>query len=56
MAIGVHIPVVISGVVGLFLEKEGGVTLALGALGSMVALIAAYAGLNVKQKGIERNV
>jgi len=50
IAMWVHIPVVIAGTVAFFLGN--GATLALGALGSFVAVIAAYAGLNVQQKKV----
>jgi len=54
LAMWIHIPVIVSGVVALFMAKDGASTVTLGALGSLVALVAAYAGINVAQKRIQQ--
>lgn len=49
-----HFPVILAGLIGFFLGRDNSATVALGGLGSLVALTAAYTGLNVIQKNNER--
>ena len=48
-----HFPVILTGLVGFGLGWSGATAITLGALGSLVALTAAYTGLNVRQKRLE---
>jgi len=50
IAMYTHIPVIIAGTVAYFFDRPA--SLALGALGSLVVVISAYAGLNVQQKKV----
>lgn len=53
VALYTHFPVILTGLVGFGFGWSSAATVVLGALGSLVALTAAYTGLNVMQKGIE---
>lgn len=52
-ALYTHFPVILTGLVGFGLGWDSAATVTLGALGSLVALTAAYTGLNVAQHGME---